>query len=64
MQNGELTYLELMPIELGFQKKEVWQMGNPVFNSKREIIERLSLMSASFGTKILIDNKGFGIVKI
>lgn len=64
MENGELTYLELMPIELNFDKKEVWQKGNPVFSNKHGIIERLSQMSEAFNTKITIDNRGFGIVEL
>lgn len=64
IENDKLTYLELMPVELNFDKKKVWQMGNPRFSNQHGIIERLSKMSASFGTKITIDNRGFGIVEI
>ncbi len=64
MKNGELAYLELMPIELNFDKKEVWQKGNPRFSNQHGIIERISKMSASFGTKIIVDDRGFGIVEI
>lgn len=64
IENDKLTYLELMPVELNFDKMKVWQMGNPRFSNQHGIIERLSEMSASFGTKITIDNRGFGIVEI
>lgn len=64
MKNGELTYLELMPIELNFDKEEVWQKGNPVFSSKHGIIERLAKMSETFNTKITVDSRGFGIVEL
>ena len=64
MEDGELKYIELMPIELNFDKKEIWQKGNPRFGAKYGIIERLSEMSKPFGTKITITEQGFGIVEI
>lgn len=64
MENGELKYIELMPIELNFDKKEIWQKGNPRFSSKHGIIERLAKMSEQFGTKITINEKGLGVVRI
>ncbi len=63
MENGELTYLELMPIELQFDKP-VWRSGNPRFSKEHRIIERLAEMSALYGTKIAIDDRGYGIVEI
>lgn len=63
MEDGELTYLELMPIELNFEKK-IWQKGNPRFSAAHGIIERLAKMSAPFGTEIEIDERGFGVVKL
>lgn len=63
-EDGELKYLELMPIELDFDKKEIWQKGNPHFSDKHGIIERLSEMSKPFGTKITVNEKGFGVVEI
>ena len=63
MEDGKLTHLELMPIELNFDKK-VWQSGNPRFSNKHVIIERLAEMSKSYGTEITIDNRGFGIVEL
>jgi len=63
MEDGKLTYLELMPIELNFDKK-VWQSGNPRFSSKHGIIERLADISAPYGTEITINERGYGIVKL
>lgn len=63
MEDGRLTHLELMPIELNFDKK-IWQSGTPRFSNKHGIIERLAEMSKSYGTEITIDNRGFGIVKL
>lgn len=64
MENGELKYIELMPIELNFDQKEIWQKGNPRFSNKHGIIERLAKMSEQFGTRITINEKGLGIVEI
>ena len=64
MEDGELKYLELMPIELNFDKEGVWQKGDPRFSDKHGIIERLSEMSGRFGTKITINEKGLGVVEI
>ncbi len=63
MENGELTHLELMPIELQFDLP-VWRSGNPRFSNQHGIIERLAELSAPYGTKIRIDERGYGIVDI
>ena len=63
MENGELTRLELMPIELGFGEPR-YRIGNPKFCPDREIIERYANMSLQYGTKISLDNRGIGIVEI
>lgn len=63
MEDGVLTHLELMPIELQFDKK-VWQSGNPRFSADHGIIQRLAEMSAPYGTKITVDSRGFGIVEL
>ena len=63
MENGELTYLELLPIELGFDN-ERYNIGNPKPCFNRGIIERYAEMSASYGTKITIDENGKGIVNL
>ena len=63
MENGELTRLELMPIELGFGEPR-YRIGNPKFCPDREIIERYANMSLQYGTKITVDNRGIGIVEL
>ncbi len=63
MEDGKLTHLELVPIELQFEKK-VWQNGNPRVSTVHGIIERYAEMSKHFGTEIKIDERGFGIVKL
>jgi len=63
MEDGELTHLELMPIELNFDK-QVWQSGNPRFSREHGIIERLADMSRAFGTEITVDARGYGVVKL
>ena len=63
MEDGKLTCLEFMPIELNFDKK-IWQSGNPRFSDKHGIIERLAEMSAPYGTEITVDERGFGVVKL
>lgn len=63
MEDGKLTHLELMPIELNFGKK-VWQSGNPRFSKEHGIIERLADMSRAYGCEIAVDERGFGIVKL
>lgn len=63
MEDGKLTHLELMPLELQFEKK-IWQSGNPRFSKSHGIIERLAEISKPYGTEIEIDARGFGIVKL
>ncbi len=63
MEDGNLTHLELMPIELNFDKK-IWQSGNPRFSANHGIIERLAEMSKAYGTKITVDKRGYGMVKL
>lgn len=63
MEDGKLTHLELMPIELNFDKK-VWQSGNPRFSKDHGIIERLTEMSRAYGTEITVDERGFGVVQL
>lgn len=62
MDNGKLTYLELMPIELQFDEP-VWRSGNPRFSNQHGIIQRLAQLSAPYGTKISVDERGYGIVE-
>ncbi len=63
IENGNLTYLEFMPVELNFDDP-VWRKGNPRFSTNHGIIERLSLMSKPYGVDIEIDDRGFGVVKL
>ena len=63
IEDGQLTYLELMPIELQFDLP-VWRSGNPRFSDRHGIIERLAELSAPYGTKIRIDERGYGIVDL
>ena len=63
MEDGELTHLELLPIELGFGEPR-YRLGNPKVRTDCNIIERLAEMSADYGTKIRIDERGFGIVDL
>ena len=63
MENGELTKLELLPIELGFGEPR-YRLGNPRVCKDRGIIERYAEMSESYGTKITLNGDGIGIVKL
>ena len=63
MEDGVLTKLELMPIELQFDQP-VWRNGNPRFSAEHKIIERLAEISAPYGTKISVDSRGYGIVEL
>ena len=63
MEDGELTHLELMPIELGYGEPR-YRLGNPKFCPDRQIIERYANMSLQYGTEITVDERGFGIVKL
>ncbi len=63
MEDGVLTKLELMPIELQFDQP-VWRSGNPRFSHQHGIIERLAEMSAPYGTKITVDSRGYGMVDL
>ena len=63
MEDGVLTHLELLPIELGFDEPR-YRMGNPRVSFKHGIIERYAKMSEKYGTEITINEQGIGIVKI
>ena len=62
-EDGKLTHLELLPIELDFEEPR-WKNGNPHFRPDRNILERLIEMSAPYGTKIEINENGVGIVSL
>ncbi len=63
MENGELTRLELPPIEPGFGELR-YRLGNPGVCKDRGIIERYAKMSESYGTKITINNDGIEVVEL
>lgn len=63
IENGELTKLELFPIELGIGEPR-YRIGTPQPCFNRGIIERLGEMSQSYGTKITVDENGLGIVEL
>ena len=63
MEDGELTHLELFPIELGFGEPR-YRLGNPRFCDDKGIIERLAEMSAPYGTEITVNENGIGVVKV
>ncbi len=63
MEDGKLTHLELMPIELGFGQPR-YRLGNPKFCPDKGIIERYAKMSESYGTQIEINEDGIGVVKL
>ncbi|MCM3709105.1 CapA family protein [Sporosarcina luteola] len=60
MENGELTELNLHPLELGFGKKR-FERGWPVLSDNTAVLERLSELSAPYGTEIHIE-EGVGKV--
>lgn len=62
-EDGKLTKLILMPIELNFDKgRSMGGWPRPKYDDG--ILERLAKMSAAYGTKIEIDENGLGIVKL
>ena len=63
LEDGELTHLELLPIELGFDEPR-YRIGNPRICTDRGIIERYAQMSEQYGTKITVDENGIGIVQL
>jgi poly-gamma-glutamate synthesis protein (capsule biosynthesis protein) len=63
MEDGELTHLELLPIELGFGEPR-YRLGNPRVCTDRGILERFAEMSAPFGTRITVDERGIGLVEV
>lgn len=61
-EDGRLTRLELMPVELHYGASRS-QGGLPSPDYSKGIIERLAEMSEPYGTKIRIEN-GIGIVEL
>lgn len=56
----ELEDVELLPIEMGFGDDSREGLPSPCFD--KGILERLTKLSEPFGTKITIDDKGYGHV--
>lgn len=63
MEDGKLTHLELLPIELGFDEPR-YRTGDPRVCTDKGIIERYAQMSEAYGTKIKINADGIGIVEL
>ncbi|MBR6793902.1 MAG: CapA family protein [Clostridia bacterium] len=62
MEDGKLTGLELLPVELNFDKgRSMGGWPRPKYDDG--IIERLAEMSKPYGTEIIIEN-GIGIVRL
>ncbi|MED1724494.1 CapA family protein [Brevibacillus parabrevis] len=62
MEGGELSELELHPIELGFEEP-VYRMGWPRLSADPEILQGLKTMSEAYGTVIEIED-GIGRVRL
>lgn len=63
MENGELTHLELLPIELGFGEPR-YRLGNPRVCTDRGILEYYAKMSEPYGTRMKINEKGIAVVQL
>ena len=63
MEDGELTHLELLPIELGFDEPR-YRKGTPRISTKHGILERYAEMSAPYGTKMKINEDGIAVVEL
>lgn len=62
MEDGKLTYLEILPVELGYQEKKSVN-GWPKPDRKSEALETIKRLSKPYGTEIeIIDGKG--IIKL
>ena len=61
--DGRLTKLELLPIQLGVGLPR-YRIGDPVFAPDRGIIERYADMSLPYGTKITVNEDGTGCVEL
>lgn len=62
-ENGKLTKIDLLPVELGYGlPKSQGGVPRPKFDAG--ILERLQEMSKAYGTEIEIDENGIGHVKL
>lgn len=64
MEEGKLTDLELMPVELGFDLPKRWQHGDPKPCYDKGILERFEKLSSEYNIKIDIDKNGLGHVRL
>ena len=62
-ENGKLTKIDLLPVELGYGMPKS-QGGVPRTKFDAGILERLKEMSKAYGTEIEIDENGIGHVKL
>lgn len=64
MEDGKLTKLELLPIDLGLGEQR-WRIGNPrPAADPQSIIDRLQAISVPFGTKICRSEDGTYFVEV
>lgn len=61
MEDGKLTKLTLMPVEMGYGK-ESYDCGWPMFRPDLDIVQHLAEMSEEYGTKIIVREDGIGEV--
>ncbi len=63
MEDGVITSIDLLPLELGFGKaRSTSGWPSPCFD--KGIVERLAKMSESYGTAITIDDEGVGHITL
>ncbi len=63
MEDGKLTRLELLPIELGFGEPR-YRFGNPRVCTDRGILEAYAKMSEPYGTRMTINEDGIAVVEL
>ncbi|WP_018922112.1 hypothetical protein [Salsuginibacillus kocurii] len=63
MKNGEITAIELQPIELGFGRPR-YARGWPEPSKNSKIMKHLKELSSAFGTNIIIQEDGTGKVEL
>lgn len=61
-EDGKLSEVELLPIEMGFDYPKRWQHGTPKPCFDKGILQRLEKMSEEYGIEIKIDSRGIGHV--
>lgn len=63
IEDGAMIRLELLPIELGFDRPR-YRMGDPRICTDKGILERFAEMSAPYGTKMTVNDQGIGVVEL